>query len=857
MPPTANKPAPLQPAGRHHNARPTIVPVIPLPLVRKQQQQRQLKQQQLELEKKQREEKERKEREEKEREEQQLKEKEEQLAARDAVSKEVNDTPTGDGERKSAEASAAGPAPSDNNSALSPSAASQTIHETATTIPSSLTEVPQSYTNSPSADTSATPIVPPTAVDGRTPDLIGQPHIPTGSALNGLPQNVHQAPDYTFPIHSRSGSLARHRGPPRHSVNPQVPQYPVQNQHHPHPSFHQTHPSAGSLTYGPLHDSSNGSPGPTSHGSLPLTPATMGGPQFIPYNVQNMVGPNDWHQAPPGALHVGDLNANGFVPPSVGFNSSTPGSFHGSHSPDIAVDGPGFQHQGGPYPVPSAPNGHLPLRNIDSASMMSPPFYHLNGFPDTGPHGRRGGRNGINAPGIDFRFVHHLQHYLQHSYDNPQTIDCHLVLHFPHAKTATASESKTPDQQSVPTTIFSGHRSVLVQSYSIGELLRYDTGVMHNGPFNQPIHTLRMKIDDPYMSIEAANQALRSLYGHALADPTADGALAPTQSIDKALANFAAGFIFMLNHVESVAVQQAERLLGWDVVEKVLAFCLNGATFSNTAGVESETDRPAFIPARLRYARGTGAAVRSLLDRTIAFVVHHAPADFTFDSKASALNSTTTLATLLRFPIDTWSLSAKPTTFDGNSSIDGTAHIRSTGSVSLPMRKTSGSIDTKQTCVRSPKILFGDFAPRIDESTGPAQLTNGFVKKSPGDILAGAAITDTSTVLSRILLNLPFGTLKHILCQPQVTLLRTSFSRAIVDERERRRLQALDGIHAGVFLENSEQRNLVLGHIQQSTPPTQSNMPFPFEEWDVLGWKEVYEEDGQLECVWVGAETSR
>ncbi|CAK7565860.1 MAG: hypothetical protein SEPTF4163_003790 [Sporothrix epigloea] len=857
MPPTANKPAPLQPAGRHHNARPTVVPVIPLPFVRKQQQQRQLKQ--LELEKKQREEKERKEREEMEKEEQQLKEKKEEPAAEDAWSKEVNNPTTDDGEQKSAEVFAAGPAPSDNASAPSPSASSQTIHETATTISPPLAEMFQYYTISPSVDTSAAPIVPPTAVDGRTPDLISQtqPHIPTGSASNGLPQNVHQAPEYTFPIHSRSGSSTRHRGPPRHSVNPQVPQYPLHNQHHPHPSFHQTHPSASSLTYGPLHDSSNGSPGPTGHGSLPLTSATMGGPQFIPYNVQTMVGPNDWHQAPPVAVPVGELNANGFVPPSAGFNSSTPGSFHGSHSPDIAVDGPGFQHQGGPYPAPSGPNGHLPLRSIDSTSMMSPPFYHLNGFPDTGPHGRRGGRNGIATPEIDFRFVHHLQHHIQHSYDNPQTTDCHLVLHFSQAKTATASESKTPEQQSVSTNIFAGHRSVLAQSYSIGELLRYDAGVMHNGPFNQPIHTLHMKIDDPYISTEAANQALRSLYGHALADPAADGSLNPTQAIDKALANLAAGFIFMLDHVESVAFQQAERLLGWDVVEKVLAFCLNGATFSNTAGVEKDTGRPAFVPLRLRYARGTGAAVRSLLDRATDFVARNAPTDFTFDSNSSAPNSATALATLLRFPIDTWTVSSKSTTFEGNGSINGTAHIRSTGSVSLPVRKTSGSTDTRQTSVRSPKILFGDFAPRIDEGTGPAQLTNGFVKRSSGDIISGATVTDTSTVLSRILLNLPFGILKYILCQPQLTSSRISLSRVIVDERERRRLHALDGIHAGVFLENSEQRNLVLGRLQQSTPPTQSSLPFPLEEWDVLGWKEAFGEDGQLECVWVGAERSR
>ncbi|CAK7224967.1 hypothetical protein SCUCBS95973_005698 [Sporothrix curviconia] len=886
MPPKANKPPPSQPAGRPKNARPTVVPVIPLPLVQKQQLQRQQKQQQLELEKKQQEEKERKEREKKEKEELDKKEKElkaekqqqekekkaeEAVKAEKKLSKSVakkdKNAPAGDSDRTSAEVSAPAPTPADNASSLSSTTTPQTAHETTTSVSSPVAKTPpQSTSNTPSADPTAAPFVPPSAIDGHAPALGGQlqPHIPTGPSSAGVPPNGHSGygvPEFVFPPHSRSGSAARHRGPPRHAVNPQLPQHPLHNQHHPHPGFHQPHPSASSITFGTFHDSNSASPVPTGHGPLPPPPGLMGGaPQFISYNVPSMGGPGEWQQqGHPGVLHVGDANVNGFAPSSAGFNPSTPGSFHGSHSPDNAADGTGFQHQGGPYPVPSGPNGHLPLRNSDSmSSMMSPPFFPPpSGFPNSGPHDRHGGgRNGVPTRGIDFQFVHHLQHHIQRSFDNPQTTDCHLVLHLP------SSESNTLEQQPVSTTMFAGHRSVLAQSYSVGNLLRSDSGIMHNGPFNQPILALHMKIEDPYITIEAAIQALRSLYGHPLADPTTDRSMTPVkanQALDKALANVAAGFIFMLDHVESVAADQAERLLGWDTVEKVLAFCLNGATFPNTAGTEKTAYGPAFGPAWLRYARGAGTAVRRLLSRAIAFVAHNVPADFVFNASAPS-SAAQPLATLLRFPIDTWS-AIDTVDVNVNTSTDSSnsaTHARSAGSVSLPVRKTSDSISAKQGGgVRSPKILFGDFA--TDEAAKTTQSINGVVK---GVAASGQAdhtnADDISTVLSRILLNLPFCFLEHILVQPQLAAHRESFARAIVDERERRRLQALDGLHASAILNEPEQRDAVVGRNQQPTPPTQSNPPFSIEEWDVLGWKEVLDgETGRFERVWAHADASR
>ncbi|KAL1897573.1 hypothetical protein Sste5346_003876 [Sporothrix stenoceras] len=852
MAPPANKPTPSQTAGRPKNARAAIVPVIPLPLVQKQQLQRQqklqeqerLKQQQLDLEKKQKEEQEKKEQELKKK--QEAEKQKENKATQEAAEKPKKDTGAlnGDDNHKNVASPAVVSTTVDKPFQLASTSTPQTVVDASTSVSSPTTaKTPGSSTNTTQADPTAAPFVPPTTTaTGRPSQSTGpivsgasQPHIAAGPSSAGLPPNGHAAPDFVFPPHSRSGSAARQRGPPRH--NPQLPphsQHPLHPQHHAH-GFHQPHPSASSITFGAFHDSNNVSPVPTGHGPLPPPPGLIAGPQFVPYNMQNM-GPGEWQG--PASVPLGDVN--GFTPQSAGFNPSTPGSFHGSQSPDNVTDGPAFQHQGGAIPH-GGPNGHLPLRNNDSMSMMSPPFFQPSGFPNAGPHERHGGRDDVPSHGFDFQFVHHLQQQLQHSFDNPQTSDCHLILHVPkaNANPNNGTESNGPEQQQqqqFSTTMFAGHRNILVQSQSIGHLLRSDVGTMHSGPFNQPILALHMKIDDPYITVDAAVQALRSLYGHPLAD---------VQSVDKALANLTAGFVLMLDHVESVGAEQASRLIGWDTIEKVLAYVLNGASFPNTADGNTNPNGPAYAHADLRYGRGAGLAVRRLLSQAVDFVVRNFPTAYVLNTATTS--STGTLSTLLRFPLDTTKATAAPQATDDDAaktSSNGTfAHLRSAGSVSLP-------VNSKKCGPRSPKIVFGGFAD--ESSKGPPSSINGVLNAANNEQ------TDVASILSRILVNLPYDYLKYVLGHPQLTADRLSITRAVIEEREGRRLQALNAIHAGAILNNSDQRNAILGRLQRPTPPHHRDHPVAIDGWDVLGWKEFsHGETGELVRVWAHADASR
>ncbi|ERT00645.1 hypothetical protein HMPREF1624_01872 [Sporothrix schenckii ATCC 58251] len=847
MPRTANKPPP-QTAGRPKNARAAVVPVIPLPIAQKQQLQRQqkqqdqlrLKQQQLDLEKEQ----------------QELtkqKEMENQAPAQEATKAPEEDTSSlnGDDNHKTVEPAAVVSTPVEKASQLASASTPQTVVDASVSLSSpSASKTPQSSTNTTLADPTVAPFVPTTTTADKHAPASGpvvsgasQPHIPAGPASAGLQPNGPTVPEFVFPPHSRSGSAARHRGPPRHNPQfPPHPQHPFHQQHHQHPGFHQPHPSASSITFGAFHDSNNVSPVPTGHGPLPPPPGLIGGPQFVPYNMPN-IGPGEW-QGPPGVPPGGDVN--GFAPSSAGFNPSTPGSFRGSHSPDNVTDGPAFHHQAGGIPPPGGLNGHLPLRNNDSmSSMMSPPFFPPSGFPNAGPDERQGRRDDAPNRGIDFQFVHHLQQQLQHNFDNPQTSDCHLILHLPKANASSnnGAELNGPEQQHGPTTMFAGHRGVLAQSQSIGHLLRSDIGTIHSGPFNRPILALHMKIEDPYISVEAAVQALRSLYGHPLAD---------TQSLDKALSNLTAGFIFMLDHVESVGAEQAGRLIDWTTVEKVLAYGLNGASFPNAADGNTNPNGPAYAHADLRYGRGAGLSVRRLLSQALDFVVRNFPTNFVFN--AAVATSTGPLSTLLRFPADTTKTvpaTDVPQSTATKAASDGTtAHIRSAGSVSLPMRGPNDSSNSKKGGPRSPKIVFGGFADEL------ANVAHGSIN----GVLSAAdnSQADAATVLSRILINLPYDYLKYVLGHSQLTADRASITRDIVEERERRRLQALEVIHAGDNLNSPEQRDAILGRLQRPTPPLHRDHPIDIDVWDVLGWKEVCHGDtGELVRVWAHADASR
>ncbi|EPE09012.1 hypothetical protein F503_04599 [Ophiostoma piceae UAMH 11346] len=867
MAPTANRPAPSQPASRPKNARAPVVPVIPLPIAQKQQQARQLKQQkqeELEKEKKAAEAK-------KAQEQAELEQKKKLDEKRLKLKENVPLTPTSNNTTKTVIASPTLKSPSDIPS--SPPAATdstpRTAHGTATTVSSPDSKIPPSPHADAPAATVAAPAAPVAAVAASLPETTGRQTPATGPAvysgtpshnlhaplLAGLPPNGNVPADFVFPVQSRSASAARHRGPSaRHPAN--AP---------PH-GFHQTHLSNNSITFG-FQPSNNPSPAPVGHGPLPPPPGLLAGPPYVPFNAPNM-GPGDW-AGPPGVAPVGDVN--GYTPTTAGFNSSNPGSFRGSHSPDHAVDGIAYGHQAGPFPLPG-PNGTIPPRN-DSMPAMSPHFFHPE-YPGGGPLERHGGPGG--APGgspvrvVDFQLIQHLQQQVHHSFDSPQTADTHILLHFPKDPSQASRNARSDPRNNEQSKMFAGHRAVLSQSYTIAQFLRNDPGTMHPGPYNQPVFSYHLKIDDPFLTSEAAMQALRSLYGLPIESLSAAGQPIGG-AMDKALANLAAGFLFMLENVKAVGAEQVSQLISWETVERVFAFCLNGASFPNLPDNPSPNpyEQP-FLRADFRYGDSTSPIIRRLLQAAIGFVVRNFPHDVQL-SLGGVVDSA--LPRFSRFPAEVSTkahkaaaqahVSAQINSTSGIAVSTGAdaAHSRSNGSVSMPFRSSAGG-STGQAGIKSPQLMFGDFAPREDSASSlPFPKANGVV-----------ADTACVVALSQILVSLPFGYLKHILEHPALGTAtanaeaqgpitferRRALIGSVTEERERHRQDALNSIRAGLVIDIAEQREAVLSRVQGPASPQHRDHPFAVDAWDSLGWKEYsYGDEPKLGRVWAQSETSR
>ena len=878
MAPTANRPAPAQPASRSKNARAPVVPVIPLPIAQKQQQARQLKQEkqdELEKEKKVKEAAEAMEaKEAKEATEAKERAELEQKKKLDEKHRKLKEniplTPTANNTSKTDAASPIPKSPSDIPS--SPPAATEstprTAHGTATTVSTPDLKIPQSPNVHAPAATVAVPAAAAVATVSSPPDTTGRQTPATGHAVYsdtsthslhaalsaGLSTNGNVPADFVFPVQSRSGSAACHCAPPaRHPANapPHV--------------FHQTHISNNSITFG-FQPSNNPSPAPVGHGPLPPPPGLLAGPPYVPFNAPNM-GPGDW-AGPPSVAPISDLN--GFTPVTSGFNSN-PGSFRGSHSPDHAVDGVTYGHQAGPFAPPGL-NGTMPSRN-NSMPAMSPYFFNP-GFPGGGPLERHGGPGG--APGgspvrvVDFQLIQHLQQQVHHSFDNPQTADTHILLHFPKEPSQASRNARSDPRNNEQSKMFAGHRAVLSQSYTIAQFLRNDPGTMHPGPYNQPVFSYHLKIDDPFLTSEAAMQALRSLYG--LPIESLSAANQPIGgAMDKALANLAAGFLFMLENVKAVGAEQVRQLISWETVERVFAFCLNGASFPNLPDNPNPNpyEQP-FLRADFRYGDSTSPIIRRLLQAAIDFVVRNFPREVQL-SLGGAVDSA--LPRSSRFPIEA-STKANKAEHQVHASVQinstggfaasagaDAAHSRSTGSVSMPFRSSAGG-SAGQVGAKSPHLMFGDFAPREDSAPS-------FNFPKANGVVAGTA---SVVALSQILVSLPFGYLKHILEHPALGIAaanaeaqgsiplerRRALAGSVIEERERRRQDALNSIRAGLVIDIAEQRDAVLSRVQGPAPPQHRDHPFAVDAWDALGWKEYsYGDEPTLGRMWAQSETSR
>lgn len=272
---------------------------------------------------------------------------------------------------------------------------------------------------------------------------------------------------------------------------------------------------------------------------------------------------------------------------------------------------------------------------------------------------------------------------------------------------------------------------------------------------------LQLRTNDRFITSQAIEGALRVLYGEPshifigsclqidLSKQNADTSLA---WMDNVLSFAASGHLLGIEEVINRGLHIASSILCWDNLEKALSFALHGGLdpaldpdhalrVDNLISLaKTSTDS---IPSPVRGASG------SLRKRAKA-----GPGSRTSHSKAGRSSRSSLLTQCLdfialEFPMS-WGLETSACTL---AEIDR-----------LPLTAKDLSPSSKSRLV---SIRFGDCPP---------------------EILSIARHRDS--VLSSILLSLPFVSLKHILDQlPQST--RSRIIRPIVDERERRRIQVL------------------------------------------------------------------
>ncbi|KAK4150651.1 hypothetical protein C8A00DRAFT_46007 [Chaetomidium leptoderma] len=330
--------------------------------------------------------------------------------------------------------------------------------------------------------------------------------------------------------------------------------------------------------------------------------------------------------------------------------------------------------------------------------------------------------------------------FLRHGISDNTFNDCMLEVRFPDSP----EFQDHPDYRQLHHVLRThGHRFV----YSRSPML---AGVM-KAQGTMPGSAIFLEVSDEYMRLDVFWYSLRTLYGWSLADgilPTDLRLRDVRDDLKTALSYIATARYLQLPWVHSVAVHRANRLLFWNTIEVAVKFV---------------SQIVAMAP------RNDGFGMSELVDQVLSFIVHNFPVDFVLDLDAGDYG-------FLRFPPSSPAQRNPnaPTIANGTSS---GLHSRqpSKNQTQMPRHPRMSSN------LRLSQIKFGDISPPRD----------GQVPSAP---------TLNDTILSRILLNLPFELLKRALEHPHLAKLsgdlnpasRQSIISEIIIERESRRLRVLE-----------------------------------------------------------------
>jgi hypothetical protein len=307
--------------------------------------------------------------------------------------------------------------------------------------------------------------------------------------------------------------------------------------------------------------------------------------------------------------------------------------------------------------------------------------------------------------------------------------------------------------------------------------------------------------EDPFLRSDAFWFAVQTLYGYPLYEVHSD-----PSSADRTMDNFglalgyaAAGHLLQLLPVIAQGIRDAVRLVNWTTLEKALEFAMAGATVLYPVGPKTPSSQQIIMP---RYRHGP--VVHELMAAIVAFLIDNFPRHFALDGTVSDPPHSRIPPTLPSLP---------------RNSGHGSSVRLSLASRNLPQ----GSSNSRVTCdPRLSNIKFGDISPtkgNNDQAAAEYQVSD-----------------ETTFILSRVLLNLPFDFVKLILESrgpDNILVWRTTEDRHrvisdVVAERERRRLEAVEAVRSG-RVPNAE----ALRRRLASREPQMAG-----DVWDALGWME-------------------
>lgn len=513
------------------------------------------------------------------------------------------------------------------------------------------------------------------------------------------------------------------------------------------------------MIFNGMQGSNGSSPAPLSGGAVPPPNTMPYSSDVIPTPVLDSYGRPFMVSPAVDGFHPDGFPPDGFPPPFYHHGHPrhgppTPHSFHGSQS-SLHADENGYA----PY---QSANGH----NVYPAHSTNQPPHHMTSMSMDQQSSAQFSRPRANHPArILLRREQQILDFLRGGIAHPEFSDCTLDVRLVHGHHERGSMDYSQDGNSL---VIPCHRLILAQSPTLKHLF-----LTRNVPAGG---RLTLELQDKYMRLDAFNFTLRTLYGWDLGS----GAL-PSYHLQrdvKDLFNLFLGYAaaaryLLLPEVYGMAIQHACREVHWDTIEMACQFALPIAVFDPFVGHDMSAPPEAF-------------GVSDLVDVIIFFLVQNIPWDFVLDSKAGDCGFS-------RLPYTSGPVSP---------SLNDPAVVQGTPG---PQKKTSHTRQGSMPQAQMPRSSRVSVNPRLSSIRfGDWSLVNGNGANSGGHMGMSDALRSPSqaarTILSRILLNLPFAMLKRVLEHPALAkpsgelnmAARQKLISSVIAEREARRAAALD-----------------------------------------------------------------